>query len=235
MSNTTPQRPAAENPFASEQIMLPYNEHWETRRRINQKLKQLALQLITKSTPLEALQTLDAQLEEAVHTLAQGKDLLGREQWVADGSQGSLRVVSREIAALAGQSNIVAPPMHVWFDTEAKKSYAKVTLNWLYEGPPNCAHGGIVAALFDDFLGCTQLLGGKTGATGILTLRYHLPTPLNTELRFEGEITAVEGRKITIVGSLFANGKRTASGEGLFITIPEGVHNLSKREAIAEG
>jgi len=221
----------SENPFASEEIMPPYNEHWVLRRSINKKLKQLALQVVTKSTSLDELQSLDAQLAKAVQTLEPGKDLLGREQWIADGEHGSIRVVSREIAALAGQSNIVAPPMHVWFDHEAKKAYAKVTLDWLYEGPPNCVHGGIVAALFDDFLGCTQLIGGKTGATGVLTIRYHLPTPLNTELRFEGEIKSVEGRKITVVGHLIANGRKTASGEGLFITIPEGVHNLSKREA----
>jgi hypothetical protein len=225
-----PSPAAAENPFASENIMPPFNQHWVLRRAINKKLKQLALQLVTRKTELDALEALDAQLAEALKTLAAGKELQGREQWVADGTQGSLRVVSREIAALAGQSNVVAPPMHVWFDHEAKKSYGKVTLNWLYEGPPNCAHGGIVAALFDDFLGCTQLLGGITGATGILTLRYHLPTPLNTELRFEGEIKSIEGRKITITGYLFANGKKTATGEGLFITIPEGVHNLSRRE-----
>ena len=232
MSDSKPTtNPAAENPFASEQIMPPFNEHWVLRRAINKKLKELALQVVTKNTGLDELQALDAQLGEALQTLAGGKDLQGREQWVADGTQGSLRVVSREIAALAGQSNVVAPPMHVWFDHQAKKSYAKVTLNWLYEGPPNCAHGGIVAALFDDFLGCTQLMSGITGATGILTLKYHLPTPLNTELSFEGEIKSVEGRKITITGSLFANGKRTASGEGLFITIPEGVNNLSRREA----
>jgi hypothetical protein len=231
MSHSETRVPApAENPFASEEIMPPYNEHWVLRRAINKKLKQVALQLVTKSTALDALQALDVQLAAAINTLEGGKDLQGREQWVADGTQGSLRVVSREIAALAGQSNVVAPPMHVWFDHEAKKSYAKVTLNWLYEGPPNCAHGGIVAALFDDFLGCTQLLGGKTGATGILTLKYHLPMPLNTELSFEGEIKSIEGRKITIAGSLFANGKMTASGEGLFITIPEGVNNLFRRE-----
>jgi len=223
-------QPDHSNPFASENIMPPYNEHWVLRRAINKKLKQLALQVVTKSTSLDALQALDGQLAEALKTLETGKDLQGREAWVAEEAHGTIRVVSREIAALAGQSNVVAPPMHVWFDTEKQKAYARVTLNWLYEGPPHCAHGGIVAALFDDFLGCTQLLGGKAGATGILTLKYHLPTPLNTELRFEGEIKSSEGRKITCVGACYANGHKTVTGEGLFITIPEGVHNLSKRE-----
>jgi hypothetical protein len=224
MTQSTP-----ENPFASEEVMPPYDERWALRRRINQKLKQLALQVVTKSTPLATLQQLDARLAEAVLTMAEGKDLLGRERWVAEQEHGSIRVISREIAPLAGQSSVVAPPLHMWFDVEAKKSYGKTTLNWLYEGPPFCAHGGIVAALFDEFLGCTQILSGKTGATGVLTLRYHAPTPLNTELRFEGEVKSAEGRKIIIAGDMFANGKRVVSGEGLFITLPEGVMNLSKR------
>lgn len=218
-----------ENPFASEEVMPPYNEPWAVRRSINRKLKQLALQLITKSTSLETLQQLDAQLAEAMQTMVIGKDLLGRERWVEEQEHGTIRVISREIAPLAGQSNAVAPPLHMWFDVEAKKSYGKTLLNWLYEGPPFCAHGGIVAALFDEFLGCTQILSGKTGATGVLTLRYHAPTPLNTELRFEGEVKSVEGRKIIITGDMFASGKRTVSAEGLFITLPEGVMNLSKR------
>lgn len=222
-------QPIPENPFASEEVMPPFNELWALRRSVNQKLKQLALQLVTKNTPLSVLQQLDERLTGAVQIMADGKDLLGRERWVAEQEHGSLRVISREIAPLAGQSSVVAPPLHMWFDVAAKKSYGKTVLNWLYEGPPFCAHGGIVAALFDEFLGCTQILSGKTGATGVLTLRYHAPTPLNAELRFEGEVKSVDGRKIIIAGDMFANGKRLVSGEGLFITLPEGVMNLSKR------
>jgi hypothetical protein len=227
--------PVEENPYASEEPISPYTEHWALRRQINQKLKQLALQQVTRSTSLEALQRLDEQLGQAVHVLAnEGKELLGRDTWYHDkeGQHGSYRILSREIAPLAGQSNVIAPPLHMWFDEAAKKAYGKVTLNWLYEGPPFCAHGGIVAALFDEFLGCTQLLSGVTGATGILNLRYHLPTPLNTELSFEGEVKSVEGRKITAVGSMFANGKKAVTGEGLFISVPEGVNRLSERKSM---
>jgi len=227
-----------ENPFANEQVMEPYSEQWALRRSINQKLKEMALQLITRSTSTEALQQLEAQLSGAVGVLANdGKELLGRNNWFDDkaGHHGSYRVLSREIAPLAGQSNVVAPALHTWFDLEAKKAYAKTTLNWLYEGPPFCAHGGIVAALFDDFLGCAQLLTGIAGATGLLNLRYHLPTPLNTELNFEASVKSVEGRKVSITGVMFANGKKTVSAEGLFITVPEGVNNLSKRDLNRDG
>ena len=221
----------SENPFASEELMPPYNERWAVKRRIKQKLRQLALQQVTRGASLEDLQGLDAYLDGALGYLAQAKELPGRDSWVADkeSDHGTYRVLSRELAPLAGQSNVLAPALHIWFDVENQKSYGKATLDWLYEGPPFCAHGGIVAALFDEFLGCTQILSGKTGATGKLTLHYHLPTPLNTELRFEGEVKSVEGRKITIVGNMFANGKRTVSAEGLFITFPEGVMNLARR------
>lgn len=219
-------QPDIPNPFASDTVMPPFNEVWAIKREINRKLKQIALQQVTKKASVEALRQLNADLDKLTGILEPAPDLRGRDSWVADGEYGPVRIVSREIAPLAGQSNVVAPALHMWFDTEAKKSYGKANLNWLYEGPPYCVHGGIVAALFDEFLGCTQILSGKTGATGVLTLKYHLPTPLNTELRFEGEVKSVEGRKITCTGNLYANGKRTVSGEGLFITIPEGVNKL---------
>lgn len=219
-------QPEAGNPFASEHVMEPYNETWAIKRAINRKLKKIALQQVTKKASLDALRSLDAALDQVTGILEPAPELRGRDSWVADGEYGPVRIVSREIAPLAGQSNVIAPALHMWFDTEAKKSYGRVTVDWLYEGPPFCVHGGIVAALFDEFLGCTQILSGKTGATGILNLKYHLPTPLNTELRFEGEVKAVEGRKITCAGNLYANGQRTVSGEGLFITIPEGVNKL---------
>ncbi len=212
--------------------MQPYNELWEKRREVSDKLKALALQLVTKPGNMDSLQVLDSKLDDALAVLEDERKLEGRLQWFEDGEDhGNYRVLSREITPLAGHSNAVSPALHIWFDPEAGKSYGKVTCNWLFEGPPNCVHGGVVAALFDDFLGCTQLLCGKTGATGTLSLRYHQPTPLNQLLRFEGEVTSVQGRKICCAGRLYAGETLTVSGEGLFVSIEEGVMNLSKRSS----
>jgi hypothetical protein len=219
-----------DNPFSDEHIIEPYSVMWAARWGSNSKLKKLALQMVTKKTSVEKLQQLEERLDEILDILDQEKDLCGRLAWVEDEDDlGNYRVFSREITPVAGHSSPVAPPMHMWFDEEKKESYGRVTCNWLYEGPPNCVHGGIVSALFDEFLGCTQLLSGKAGATGSLSLKYHNPTPLNVELRLEGKLKAVHGRKILCEGNMYAGDTLTVSAEGLFVCIEEGVMNLSKR------
>ena len=55
--------------------------------------------------------------------------------------------------------------------------------------------------------------------TGTLTIRYRRPTPLHTELRFEGVCERSEGRKIYTSGQLFAGETLCAEAEGLFISV----------------
>jgi acyl-CoA thioesterase FadM len=53
--------------------------------------------------------------------------------------------------------------------------------------------------------------------TGSLTISYHRPTPLNTDLTLEAETTVVSDRKIRVVGRILCDGEVTAEGNGLFI------------------
>jgi hypothetical protein len=88
-----------------------------------------------------------------------------------------------------------------------------------FEGSPGTVHGGFVAAAFDQLLFMTESLTGTPAVTGTLTVRYRKPTPLLTELVFEGVVDRVEGRKIFARGTVSANGVVTAEAEGLFIAI----------------
>ncbi len=88
-----------------------------------------------------------------------------------------------------------------------------------YEGPPGCVHGGLIAAGFDEVLGLTQSLSGQAGMTGRLTVHYRRPTPLHTDLRFEGRLDAVSGRKVLTSCRLYAGEEVTAEATGLFVTI----------------
>jgi acyl-coenzyme A thioesterase PaaI-like protein len=96
-----------------------------------------------------------------------------------------------------------------------------------FEGPPGCVHGGVVASFFDQILGHHNLASGIPAMTRTLTIHYHRPTPLYTELRFEVRVRAAEGRKITTAGTLHAGDELVAEAEGLFIlpgkTVFEGV------------
>jgi acyl-coenzyme A thioesterase PaaI-like protein len=119
-----------------------------------------------------------------------------------------------------GVANPVAPPMAL--TEEDGVVVATVSMAKAYEGPPGCVHGGFVAALFDEVLGAAQSLSGAPGMTGTLKVRYEAPTPLDTELRFEGRLVGVERRKIFTEGVCYAGDTVTARAEGIFISLNPG-------------
>lgn len=118
---------------------------------------------------------------------------------------------------MLGRANPLAPPIELWL--EDGRMHGRATFGGAYEGPPGCVHGGFIAAAFDEVLGSTQSLSGSPGMTGRLTVHYRSPTPLRTELRFEGALERVDGRKIHTRGWLWAADVLCAEAEGLFISI----------------
>lgn len=220
-----------EKPFSTPLPMPPYNALWATRRRIAGQLRELNELLLTHDVSHDALLTMEQTLAALLPTARCGELIKGRLAWAAlPADHGTYHLLSRETTPIAGHGNAMSPPLHMWLDHDKGEAHAKITLGWAYEGPPKCVHGGWVAALFDEFLGCAQLLSGDTGATGNLSVRYKRPTPLDTELVLFAKVKEVHGRKIVMEGTISAKGVVTASCEGLFVSFAEGVMNLADRK-----
>ena len=79
---------------------------------------------------------------------------------------------------------------------------ALVTLRAAHEGAPNRAHGGVVAALFDDVFGYVLGVINQAAFTGDLYIRYAAPTPLFRELACRVRLDRREGRKLLLSGEL---------------------------------
>ncbi len=126
-----------------------------------------------------------------------------------------------DFSPVAGPSNPLAPPLS--FDVDEDVVIARGVFGDAYEGPPGCVHGGFIAAAFDEVLGFTQSLTGRPGMTGLLSVRYRKPTPLHHELRFEGRVDRVDGRKIHTVATLHAGDLLTAEADALFISVDPAV------------
>jgi hypothetical protein len=169
------------------------------------------------------------QLEVTAAEFSQSPRIFGRSDWARSGEHGSFGQVSHELNPLAGWSNPLAPPVNNWI--EGDMAFATCQCGWAYEGPPGSVHGGYVAAIFDQFLGIAQLLTDQPGMTGYLHVNYHHRTPLNTELRLEGRLVKIEGRKNIIRGEMFADGVMTASAEGLFVVPRGGMRAVKTQEA----
>jgi len=128
---------------------------------------------------------------------------------------------------IIGLSNPLSPPITLESDADNDRVLGHVNFGSAYEGPPGCVHGGWVAASFDEVLGFANSLTGNPGMTARLTVQYRNPTPLHTDLRFEGAVDRVEGRKIFASSQLYAGELLTAESEGLFISVdPEKFRGL---------
>ena len=118
---------------------------------------------------------------------------------------------------IIGHANPLAPPIEV--ELTGDRVFGRVTFGTAYEGPPGCVHGGFLAAAFDEGLGMAQSTAGNPGMTGTLTVRYRSPTPLHEDLRFEGWVDRVDGRKIFAQGTCHVGDRLTAEAEGVFISV----------------
>lgn len=103
---------------------------------------------------------------------------------------------------------------------EGDEAVARVTFGPAFEGAPGRAHGGAVAAVFDDTMGFVLSMLQTPAFTGRLSVEYRAPTPVGEELEFRARLRERNGRKIVIDSWALRDGECLAESEGLFIAIP---------------
>ncbi len=116
---------------------------------------------------------------------------------------------------LVGRYNPLAPPIRVWAEDGVVRG--TVNLDAVYEGPPGCVHGGVIAAVFDELLSLANLVAQVGAMTGTLTIRYRSPTPLRTDLTLTARHVGVDGRKVRAEGTIHAGDRLCAECEGIFV------------------
>src|SRR2546423_940573 len=98
--------------------------------------------------------------------------------------------------AVGGAANPTSVDVDVRF--EGEEVIARVVLRRAFEGAPGRAHGGIVAAAFDDVTGFVIGMLQEPAFTGELTVRYVAPVPVERPLLMRARLTGRERRKLFI-------------------------------------
>jgi acyl-coenzyme A thioesterase PaaI-like protein len=93
----------------------------------------------------------------------------------------------------------------------------RTVLGAAFEGAPGRAHGGIVAAVFDDAMGFVTSLMGVQAYQGELTIRYVEPTPVKEEIEVRAWPVVHEGRKLVVDAEITAGSTVTARAHGMHI------------------
>jgi acyl-coenzyme A thioesterase PaaI-like protein len=74
--------------------------------------------------------------------------------------------------------------------------HGEFTVTEHHQGAPGLAHGGVLAAAFDEMLGAANWLLGHPVVTGRLECDFKRPVPVGAILRIDAEIVGVAGRKV---------------------------------------
>jgi acyl-coenzyme A thioesterase PaaI-like protein len=126
-----------------------------------------------------------------------------------------------EDRAVAGRAN----PTSIEFDVayEDDEVIAAFTLRRAFEGAPGRAHGGMVAAAFDDITGWVIGQLREPAFTGELTVRFVAPVPVDTRLVVRTRLVERERRKLFITAEMTAGDQTVATCKAIYITVDPSV------------
>ncbi|CAA0098235.1 Uncharacterised protein [Halioglobus japonicus] len=190
---------------------------------VSQDVARLVNHLRCSEAPDDALEETTRHIQQAIETL---------KPWLQQGEGWSTVSIGTEMSDLvwrddditsvmpyspiSGRRNPIALPIKLW-KHGPDEVRGEAIFSPTYAGPPNSVHGGIIAAVFDEILAMANVVSGRAGFTGTLTIKYHDKTPLNTPIELRGVNVRQDGRKQLSRGEMLVDGKVTATAEGLFI------------------
>lgn len=129
---------------------------------------------------------------------------------------------------VVGRFNPIALPVEISFEPPLAIGTAVFTTP--YEGGPGWVHGAALAATFDIILTAANHLSGAAGPTVWLTIRFRRPTLVGIEARFEAEVVANDGRRVTSKGRLVQDGVVCVEAEGEFAILdPQRIRKAAQR------
>jgi acyl-coenzyme A thioesterase PaaI-like protein len=122
-----------------------------------------------------------------------------------------------EDRAVGGNSNPTSVELEIRFNGE--EVIADFVLRRAFEGAPGRAHGGIVAAAFDDVTGFVIGRMQEPAFTGELTVRYLAAVPVDQALEIRARLDGRQRRKLFISAELHSGNKIVATCRAIYITV----------------
>jgi len=182
--------------------------------------------LVVSHAPVEVL-------EDAAVDLAAIADRLDAYRGTSrydgtDGLRARIDPIVVERHPFLGESNPGAPPVRM--GPEGDTVTATVTFDARHEGMPSFAHGGWIAALFDQVVAIAGArAAGVPAMTGTLTIRYLAPTPIGAELHLAATAARTGTRTVEAHATLGPVGSVTAEADAVLV-----IHRDRVAEAAAE-
>jgi acyl-coenzyme A thioesterase PaaI-like protein len=117
----------------------------------------------------------------------------------------------------------VANPLGIGIEVrrDGDDAVAEVSLGPAFEGAPGQAHGGVVAAIFDDVMGYQLSILKVPAFTGRLSVTYRAPTPVGVPLRFRASVVERSERRLEMAATAETDdGAVFAEAAATFVIVP---------------
>lgn len=139
-----------------------------------------------------------------------------REVFAASPPEGGARSHFPD-CIVTGLANPMGMAARVFRDGD--EGVLRTTLGAAFEGAPGRAHGGAVAALFDEVMGFVLSIHRTPAYTGRLEITYRAPAPLGVEFEFRARLRSRRGRKLAMDAEARHGDLLIAEAEGVFIAV----------------
>jgi acyl-coenzyme A thioesterase PaaI-like protein len=189
---------------------------WVAKRRLASALRELVALCVTTDAPEGDLAAAAASAEALVNALRSHPQRTFKEGFASCRGWDDLAVYA-DRGTLVGLCNPFAPPIS--FTMDGDEAVGSVSFGPAYEGLPGHVHGGLIAAAFDQLFGYLQTRRGVGSLTGVLTVRYREPAPIQTPLALRARVERSEGRKTFVTATLTANERLSSEAEAIFIAL----------------
>ncbi len=184
-------------------------------REVSDSVRRLIAALVATGASAELLDDARGQIDAVVATLephAAGSrydDSLGLTI-----TPGSTAVFEHH--PFLGPSNPMAPPVVI--ERSPDRVTAMLVFDLRHEGMPGYAHGGWIAAVFDQVLAvAAAALAGRPAMTGTMTIRFVRPTPIDAPLTYVATAESTGARTVRVEAELLAGDDVCARAEGIMI------------------
>lgn len=195
------------------------------RHRAATSLRRLSEQLLLHEAGEELLAELTGVVDALTEQVASGAPRRRAFDEIVN-EPGAPELVDGEPFAeydqsfISGPSNPVSTPGVYRRMGDGIELWTTVSIR--HEGMPGFAHGGILAAIFDNVIGMTMGRLHRVPAPTVQTdVTFVRPVPLDTEIVFRAELTGSEGRKRTVTASAWVGGTLHASAVGVLVVLRE--------------
>ncbi len=118
----------------------------------------------------------------------------------------------------SGSQNALAP-IDIQLRRDGDDVVADVVAGPAYEGAPGRAHGGFVAAVFDDVIGAVQRFLPINGFTRTLTVEYLRPFPLENAAEVRARLVDQDDTTFELTSEATFEGRIVARAHAVFTTL----------------